>query len=265
MRNDSMLKQRGAILTNGIFASNPVFRLVLGTCPTLAITTSAFNGLGMGLAATLVLICSNALISLLRNVIPDKVRIPAFVLIIATFVTAIEMLLKKFVPALYDALGIYLPLIVVNCIILARAEAFASTNKVADSILDGLGMGLGFTLSLTVMGLIREFIGAGSFFVGSLGSLQFGFKEFIPEGIRMSIFVMPAGGFLTFGFLMAAINAFTDKRAQKKKEQLLSIAKEIESAKIEEEEFKAIDEELGVKNNQDLSVCPDNKSEEVKA
>ncbi|MEG2450829.1 MAG: electron transport complex subunit RsxE, partial [Clostridia bacterium] len=133
MENTSKLKQKGAIVSNGIFASNPTFRLVLGMCPTLAVTTSAFNGLGMGLAAMIVLICSNALISLLRKVIPDKVRIPAYVLIIATFVTAIEMLLKKFVPSLYDALGIYLPLIVVNCIILARAEAFASSNKVGDS------------------------------------------------------------------------------------------------------------------------------------
>ena len=191
------MRGKSRIVTNGILASNPVFRLVLGMCPTLAISTSAFNGLGMGVAATVVLVCSNALVSLLRKVIPDKVRIPAYVLIIATFVTLVEMLLRKFVPALYDALGIYLPLIVVNCIILARAEAFASTNKVGDSVLDGLGMGLGFTLALLLLGVIREFLGSGTFFVGSL-------------------FVMPAGGFLTLGLVMAAINAISDKAAAKR-------------------------------------------------
>ena len=195
------MRGKSKIVANGIFASNPVFRLVLGMCPTLAISTSAFNGLGMGVAATVVLVCSNALVSLLRRVIPDKVRIPAYVLIIATFVTLVEMLLRKFVPALYDALGIYLPLIVVNCIILARAEAFASTNKVGDSILDGLGMGLGFTLALLLLGVIREFLGSGTFFVGSFGDA----------------FVMPAGGFLTLGLVMAAINAISD-RAEKKRE-----------------------------------------------
>lgn len=241
---DSMLKEKGAILMNGIFTSNPTFRLVLGMCPTLAITTSAFNGLGMGLAATLVLVCSNALISLLRNVIPDKIRIPAYVLIIATFVTMIEMILKKFVTPLYDALGIYLPLIVVNCIILARAEAFASTNKVGDSILDGLGMGLGFTLALVSLGFVRELLGAGSFFVGSLGDAEFGFAEFIPDGIRMSIFVLPAGGFLTLGFAMALVNYLTDVSKRKKEKKVQAIAKDIEKQKKEEKAFEAIDKEL---------------------
>lgn len=230
------------IFTNGLFASNPTFRLVLGMCPTLAISTSAFNGLGMGLAATLVLVCSNALVSLLRNVIPDKVRIPAFVLIIATFVTMVEMLLKKFVPALYSALGIYLPLIVVNCIILARAEAFASTNKVGDSILDGLGMGLGFTLSLTALGFIRELIGSGSFFVFNFAGISSpeSFANFIPEFYQMSIIVSTAGGFLTLGLAMALVNWFVDKKEQKKKAQAEIAAANIENAKV------AIDAEGGL-------------------
>ena len=211
------MRGKSKIVANGIFASNPVFRLVLGMCPTLAISTSAFNGLGMGVAATVVLVCSNALVSLLRRVIPDKVRIPAYVLIIATFVTLVEMLLRKFVPALYDALGIYLPLIVVNCIILARAEAFASTNKVGDSILDGLGMGLGFTLALLLLGVIREFLGSGTFFVGSFGDAEFGVTLGDMPDYAMSVFVMPAGGFLTLGLVMAAINAISDK-AEKKRE-----------------------------------------------
>ena len=211
------MRGKSKIVVNGIFASNPVFRLVLGMCPTLAISTSAFNGLGMGVAATVVLVCSNALVSLLRRVIPDKVRIPAYVLIIATFVTLVEMLLRKFVPALYDALGIYLPLIVVNCIILARAEAFASTHKVGDSVLDGLGMGLGFTLALLLLGVIREFLGSGTFFVGSFGDAEFGVTLGDMPDYAMSVFVMPAGGFLTLGLVMAAINAISD-RAEKKRE-----------------------------------------------
>lgn len=223
------MKGKGKIVTNGIFASNPVFRLVLGMCPTLAISTSAFNGLGMGLAATVVLVCSNALVSLLRKVIPDKVRIPAYVLIIATFVTLVEMLLRKFIPALYDALGIYLPLIVVNCIILARAEAFASTNKVGDSALDGLGMGLGFTLALVLLGVIREFLGSGTFFTGSFGDVEFGVTLGDLPDYSMAVFVLPAGGFLTLGLVMAAINAISDKAAKARDEK-------------HEEEGKLIDE-----------------------
>ena len=210
------------IVSNGIFAQNPTFRLVLGMCPTLAITTSAFNGLGMGLAATLVLICSNALVSLLRKFIPDKVRIPAYVLIIATLVTLLEMLLKRFIPTLYSALGIYLPLIVVNCIILARAEAFASTNKVGDSMLDGLGMGLGFTLALTALGFVRELIGGGSFFGFAIGAL--------PK-YALKFFVLPAGGFLTLGLAMALVNAISDYRAKKRKEDAEKRIKDIEDAK----------------------------------
>ena len=210
------------IVSNGIFAQNPTFRLVLGMCPTLAITTSAFNGLGMGLAATLVLICSNALVSLLRKFIPDKVRIPAYVLIIATLVTMLEMLLKRFIPTLYSALGIYLPLIVVNCIILARAEAFASTNKVGDSMLDGLGMGLGFTLALTALGFVRELIGGGSFFGLAIGAL--------PK-YALKFFVLPAGGFLTLGLAMALVNAISDYRAKKRKEDAEKRIKDVEDAK----------------------------------
>mgnify|MGYP003473519376 FL=1 len=227
MKRNSKLK----IVSNGIFDQNPTFKLVLGMCPTLAITTSAFNGLGMGIAATLVLICSNALVSLLRKVIPDKVRIPAYVLIIATLVTLLEMVLKKFVPTLYSALGIYLPLIVVNCIILARAEAFASSNKVGDSILDGLGMGLGFTLALTLIGFIRELLGNGTIFAGTLGSLSFGLSLGAAQKYSLKFFVLPAGGFMTLGLLMAAVNAITDSKAKKKQAQAVESAKNIEDAK----------------------------------
>lgn len=243
-----MKTSKSKILTNGIITSNPVFRLVLGTCPTLAVTTSAFNGLGMGLAATLVLVCSNALVSLLRKVIPDKVRIPCFVLIIATFVTLVEMLLKRFVPALYSALGIYLPLIVVNCIILARAEAFASTNRVGDSILDGLGMGLGFTLSLMTMGFIRELFGSGTIFVGSLGEAEFGLVLGSLPDYAMSVFVMPAGGFLVFGLLMALINWLTDKADKKRKEKLVAEAEHIEEMKHYLDEMAENEPEVKVEN-----------------
>lgn len=226
------------IVSNGIFAQNPTFRLVLGMCPTLAITTSAFNGLGMGLAATLILVFSNALVSLLRKFIPDKVRIPAYVLIIATLVTLLEMLLKKFIPTLYSALGIYLPLIVVNCIILARAEAFASTNKVGDSMLDGLGMGLGFTLALTALGFVRELIGAGTFFMGSLGSVSFGLKLGALPDYSLKFFVLPAGGFLTLGLAMALVNAVSDYRAKKKKDDAEKRIKDVEDAKVALDEKK---------------------------
>ena len=160
MKNNKYL----SFFTNGIIKENPVLRLMLGTCPTLAVTTAAINGIGMGAAATLVLIGSNLVISLLRNIIPDKVRIPAYITIIAGFVTIVQMLVKAFLPAIDASLGIYLPLIVVNCIILGRAEMFASKNPVLPSILDGLGMGIGFTATLTLMGAIRELIGAGTLF-----------------------------------------------------------------------------------------------------
>ena len=183
------------LLTRGLIKENPVLRLVLGTCPTLAVTTMAVNGLGMGVAATFVLICSNIVISALRKIIPDKVRIPAFITVIAGFVTVVQMLVKAFLPALDTALGVFLPLIVVNCIILGRAEAFASKNNVVDSALDGLGMGLGFTLTLTIMGAIREFLGSGAVF----GFVIPGMDKF-----ALSVMTSAPGGFLIFGVLMAA-------------------------------------------------------------
>ena len=190
--------KRFNILLKGIIRENPTFVLILGMCPTLGTTTSAINGAGMGIATMFVLIMSNIVISLIKNLIPDKVRIPAFVLIIATFVTVVQMVLKKFMPDLYDSLGVFLPLIVVNCIILARAESFASHNKVLDSALDGLGIGLGFTLSLTVIGAVREILGSGS---------VFGYK-FI-EGDGMIAFVLAPGAFLVLGYLMVLFNKAT--------------------------------------------------------
>ena len=183
-----------ALITNGFLKENPVLKLVLGTCPTLAVTSSAFNGFGMGVAATFVLICSNVVISALRKTIPDKVRIPAFITIIAGFVTIVQMLVKAFLPALDTALGVFLPLIVVNCVILGRAEAFASKNPVFDSALDGVGMGLGFTLTLTLMGIFREALGAGS---------VFGFAVPFFSANPIGFFTSAAGGFFTFGLFMA--------------------------------------------------------------
>ena len=183
-----------SLITNGFIKENPVLKLVLGTCPTLAVTSSAFNGFGMGVAATFVLICSNVVISALRKVIPDKVRIPAFITVIAGFVTVVQMLVKAFLPALDTALGVFLPLIVVNCVILGRAEAFASKNPVVDSALDGVGMGLGFTLTLTLMGIFREALGAGS---------VFGFAVPFFSANPIGFFTSAAGGFFTFGLFMA--------------------------------------------------------------
>ena len=197
--------------TNGLVKENPTLRLVLGTCPTLAVTTAAINGIGMGLSATLVLVCSNLAISLLRNVIPDKVRIPAFITIIAGFVSVVQMLVKAFLPSIDKALGIYLPLIVVNCIILARAEMFASKNKPLPSILDGLGMGIGFTAVLTLMGAIRELFGAGSLFSFPVTA------NFISP---MIIFLLPPGGFFVFGMLVAASNAIAKKNGKKAVEKM---------------------------------------------
>ena len=204
------------ILTNGILNENPVLRLVLGTCPTLAVTTMASNGIGMGLAATFVLLCSNIVISALRKVIPDQVRIPCYITVIAGFVSVVQMIVKAFLPSLDTALGVYLPLIVVNCIILGRAEMFASKNNVIDSALDGIGMGIGFTLTLTVMGSIREILGAGTWMAGLDGLLSF-----LPEGFAIQ--VLPAsvdpftimtsapGGFFVFGVLMAGATWLTTR------------------------------------------------------
>ena len=187
-----------SVFTKGIIKETPVLCLVLGTCPTLAVTTCATNALGMGVAATLVLVCSNAVISLLRRVIPDSVRIPAYITLIAGFVTIIQMLVKAFVPTIDEALGIYLPLIVVNCIILGRAEMYASKNPVIPSILDGLGMGVGFTAAMLLMGMIRELLGAGCLFE----------VQILPESIftPIVIFVLPAGGFFVYGMLIALAN-----------------------------------------------------------
>ena len=183
-------------LINGIIKENPTFVLMLGMCPTLAITTSAINGIGMGLTTTVILAASNLMISLLRNFIPDRVRIPGYIVIIASLVTVVQFLLQGYVPALNDALGVYIPLIVVNCIILGRAEAFASKNKAIPSMLDGLGMGLGFTLSLTLLGTIREILGSGK---------AFNFPIF-NENYGMLIFVLAPGAFLALGYLIAIVN-----------------------------------------------------------
>ena len=200
-------KNLGQVLFNGIVPENPTFRLVLGTCPTLAVTTSAINGIGMGAAATFVLVCSNVAVSLLRHFIPDKVRIPAFIVIICTFVTMVQLIMQAFIPSLYDSLGLFIPLIVVNCIILARAEAFASKNPPAASAADGLGMGIGFTLALTLMGAIRELIGNGTVF-----GLQVMGASYEP----MLLIVLASGGFLTFGLLLGLFNLIVKKIERKR-------------------------------------------------
>ena len=192
------------IIKNGIIDENPTFMQVIGMCPTLAVTSSAINGIGMGLAATAVLICSNVFVSLLRKIIPDTVRIPCFIVVIATFVTIIEFVLKAYVPSLYASLGLFIPLIVVNCLILARAEAFASKNGPIASAFDGIGMGLGFTIALGSMGLIREFIGSGT---------AFGITV-LPEAFpRTLLFVMAPGAFFTLACMMAVLNNFKNKKA----------------------------------------------------
>ena len=188
-------------LTNGILKENPTFALVLGMCPTLATTTSAVNGMSMGLATLFVLVCSNVVISLLKNLIPDKVRIPAFIVVIATFVTMVQLVMQAYLPSIYDVLGLFIPLIVVNCIVLGRAEAFAAKNTVGLSALDGIGMGLGFTLSLTVLGIIREFLGAGTVFGFQLYSSQF----------AALIFVLAPGAFIALAYMMAAVNKLQKK------------------------------------------------------
>ena len=195
-----MAKQEKSLwqeFSKGIIKENPVLRLVLGTCATLAVSTAASNAIGMGLATTFVLVCSNAVISLMRNIIPDKVRIPSYITIIAGFVTIVQMFIKAYSPALDSALGIYLPLIVVNCIILGRAEMFANKHRVLPSILDGLGMGVGFTATLLLMGIIRELLGAGTIFDIPVLS------NFMDPII---IFILPPGGFFVFGLLIALAN-----------------------------------------------------------
>ena len=189
------------ILFNGIIKDNPVFVLLLGMCPTLATTSSGINGMSMGLATMFVLICSNIVISLLKNLIPDLVRIPAFIVVIATFVTIVEMVMNAYLPALADSLGIFIPLIVVNCIVLGRAEAFAARNNVVSSLFDGIGIGLGFTLALTALGLIREFLGSGKLFDYAI----------YPEDFGMTLFVLAPGAFIALGYLVAVFNKLQQK------------------------------------------------------
>ncbi len=186
--------------SKGFIKENAVFVLFLGLCPTLGVTTSAINGLGMGLATTFVLVMSNLVVSLVKSMIPDKVRIPAFIVIIATFVTVVELVMKGYVPALFDALGLFIPLIVVNCLVLGRAEAFASKNTIWSSLVDGAGMGLGFTMALTVLGAVRELLGSGAFF---------GMK--LISGDAMLLFILPPGAFLALGYLIVLANMIKEK------------------------------------------------------
>lgn len=204
MKKNSLMK----VFMNGLLNENPTFRLLLGMCPTLAVSTAASNGLGMGLSTTFVLVFANLVISLLRKMIPEKVRIPSFVVVIATFVTIIDLLIKAFVPALSSSLGIYIPLIVVNCIIFARAESFAFKNPPVPSIFDGLGMGLGFTCSLTLLSSVREIIGSGTWFG----------MQVMPDAYQpMAIIVSPAGGFITLGILILIVNAVVKSIGKNKK------------------------------------------------
>lgn len=203
------------VFVNGIFNENPVFRLVLGACPVIAVTTSVSNGIGMGMAATLVLLGSNLVISALRNFIPDKVRIPAYMVVISAFVTIVQLLMQAFVPALYDALGIFLPLIVVNCIILARAEAYAGKNGVMPSVADGIGMGVGFTLALLMIAVVRELLGTGS-----IMGLQILGDSFEP----VLLFILAPGGFMVFGLLLGILNAIGDKRKKSKMDKEVKAA-----------------------------------------
>jgi len=189
------------VLINGIIKENPIFVLLLGMCPTLATTSSALNGMSMGLATLFVLTCSNIVISLLKNQIPDMVRIPAFIVIIATFVTIVQMLMNAYLPSLADTLGIFIPLIVVNCIVLGRAESFASKNNVIPSLFDGLGIGIGFTLALTILGALREFLGTGKIFSMTV----------YPENYGSLIFVLAPGAFIVLGYLIAIFNKLQKK------------------------------------------------------
>ena len=196
-----MSNNKLSLILKGIIKENPTFVLILGMCPTLGTTTSAINGLGMGVATMAVLILSNMFIAMIKNLIPDKVRIPAFIVVIASFVTVVDMLMQSFVPSLYASLGVFIPLIVVNCIILGRAEAFASKNGVIDSALDGVGIGLGFTLSLTTIGAVREILGSGAIF-----GLSLGIGDYMPL-----VFVLAPGAFLVLGFLMVLFNKYLKK------------------------------------------------------
>lgn len=191
------------IIKNGIIKENPVFVLLLGMCPTLATTSSASNGLAMGLATTFVLICSNSVISLIKHLIPDMVRIPGYIVVIAGFVTVVQMVMQAYLPDLYASLGLFIPLIVVNCVVLGRAEAVASKNALGHSALDGVGIGLGFTLSLTLLGTVREFLGTGKFFG----------MEVFPESFGALLFILAPGAFIVLGYLIALMNTLKEKKA----------------------------------------------------
>lgn len=218
-------------LHNGIIKENPTFVMMLGMCPTLAVTSTAMNGLGMGLSTTVVLLLSNILISLLRKVIPDKVRIPAFIVIVASFVTIVQLTLQAYIPFLYNALGVYIPLIVVNCIILGRAESYASKNPVLASAFDGIGMGLGFTIGLTLIGIFREILGSGA---------VFGYN-FLPDAVNISIFVMAPGAF----FVLAGLTAVQNKLKMPSATNVSSDASEedISEEDIQEEELQMVEED----------------------
>lgn len=204
---DTQKKNAFQVFLNGLITENPTFVLMLGMCPTLGVTTAAMNGIGMGLATTAVLICSNLLISLLRNIISERIRIPAFIVVIASFVSIVEMLLKAYLPDLSDALGVYIPLIVVNCIIFARAEAFAFKNGPVASLADGLGMGLGFTGAITILSAIRELLGSGTIFGAQL----------MPESYEpMAIMLQVPGGFITLGLLLILVNGIRKGLARRK-------------------------------------------------
>ncbi len=239
------------IITRGIIKENPVLVLLLGTCPTLATTSSAFNGLGMGVSATVVLICSNIVISLLRNIIPDKVRIPCYIVVIAGFVTVVQLMLQAFVPSLYASLGLFIPLIVVNCIILGRAEMFASKNGIVDSALDGIGMGLGFTLALGLMGSIREFFGAGTLL---------GFPITQGKIDPMGIFNLAPGGFFVFAILIALVNIIVKDKTKLNREFGCAEARLLEADRRVEEKAKA-----KAKADAEKAVLEESKAEVARA
>lgn len=257
------------IVKNGIIKENPVLRLILGCCPVLAVTTAASNGIGMGVAATIVLIGSNFVVSLTRKIIPKSVRIPAYIVIIASFVTAVQFLVKAYVPAIDKALGIFLPLIVVNCIILGRAEMFASKNNVVDSVIDAISMGVGFTIVLFVMGSIREVIGGGTWF---------GMQVFSPD-FAIGSFILPPGGFFVFGILIAVANKLTNYKLSNasagcgscsgcgnKSEIDIKKEKIINDAKERADEKARVKKELALKKAQEMKAKKEleNKNKEEK-
>lgn len=196
------MSKKIAIISKGLLKDNPVFVMLLGMCPTLGTTTTAFNGLGMGFATLFVLVMSNLVISAVKNIIPDKVRIPSYIVIIATFVSIVDMVLHAYVPSLYESLGLFIPLIVVNCVVLGRAEAFASKNTIYDSLLDGFGMGLGFTLALTILGAVREILGSGRIF---------GLNLHMYSGDGMLVFILAPGAFLALAYIISVVNILNKK------------------------------------------------------